>query len=403
MKKNSFISAAFICILFLFEVTSAQNAQNSQKIEQNKTISLFNGKNLDGWYTFLKGRGRDTDPKNVFTVNGGMVRIPGEEWGCITTEKEYENYKLVVEFKWGEKTFDPRLDKTRDSGILLHSNGKDGAYSGTWMNSIECQIIEGGTGDFIVVGDKSDNFSITAKVDPGKEKGNYYHPDGKPVTINSGRINWYARDINWVDQLGFRGKQDVENQVGEWNRIECIAVDDKISIFLNGTLVNEAYNVKPRKGKIQIQSEGAEMFVRKVELTPLSQKQLVSIHANNGEGIGPKIKLMPEWDAFGYFTSQDKIEWKEVNVPDNSLYDVYLEWSVSDNDAGKPFVLEIGKNKLEGTVQKSGSWETFRTIKIGTVRLKKGTYSASFSPKEQSFKGGLLDFREIKLIPQSHH
>ena len=81
-------------------------------------IQLFNGKNLDGWYTFLKGKGRDNDPNKVFTVQNGLLTISGEEYGCITTNNEYENYKLVAEFKWGGTTFAPRTEKARDSGII---------------------------------------------------------------------------------------------------------------------------------------------------------------------------------------------------------------------------------------------------------------------------------------------
>ena len=110
----------------------------------------------------------------------------------------------MIEFKWGEQTFDPRKKKARDSGVLLHSNGKDGGRSGIWMHSIECQMIEGGTGDFIVVGDGTENFSITAKVAPEMAKGAHvYHPDGPPAVKNGGRVNWYGRDPNWVDELGF--------------------------------------------------------------------------------------------------------------------------------------------------------------------------------------------------------
>ena len=274
MKKIILVLFAFISGMTLIVENNFAQSSHAVNKAYTKPNRLFNGRNLNGWYTFLQDRGRDSDPKDVFTVRYGQIHISGEEWGCITTHQAYENYKLVVEFKWGEQMFDPRKDKARDSGLLLHSNGKDGGYSGIWMNSIECQIIEGGTGDFIVVGDGSENYSVTAKVASEKVEGAYvYHPDGQAVTINSGRINWYARDANWVDQVGFRGKKDVENQLGEWTTIECLAVEDKISIFLNGILVNESYNVKPNKGKIQIQSEGAEIFIRKVELYPLSRKQ----------------------------------------------------------------------------------------------------------------------------------
>ncbi|SHN25307.1 Neutral/alkaline non-lysosomal ceramidase, N-terminal [Cyclobacterium lianum] len=243
---------------------------NADELDLGKTVKLFNGQNLAGWYTFLKDRGKNNDPKNVFTVKDGLIHISGEEWGCITTEEEYEDYKLLVEFKWAGGTHEPRLEKARDSGVLLHSRGKDGSYSGTWMNSIECQIIEGGTGDFIVVGDGTDRFAITSPVAPEKVAGAYvYQPNGDPVTVHGGRVNWFGRDPDWKDEIDFRGVNDVENPVGEWNTLECHVFDGEITVYLNGILVNRALNVKPRSGKIQIQSEAAELILSRVEISPI--------------------------------------------------------------------------------------------------------------------------------------
>jgi hypothetical protein len=275
MKKIIFVSLAFISpLMILLGSNFAQTSQHSDDTinRAQHEIKLFNGKNLEGWYTFLKERGRNNDRKKVFTVKDGMIRISGEEYGCITTDKEYENYKLVVEFKWGTRTFEPRLDKARDSGILLHSTGMDGAWGGTWMYSIECQMIEGGTGDFIVVGDHSERFALTSPVASEKRDGKYvFQLNGNPVTIHRGFILRQGRDPNWQDVKGFQGKNDIGKPVGEWNRMECIADGEEVFIYLNGTLVNHAIRVKPSKGRIQIQSEGAELFVRKVDLTPLSQ------------------------------------------------------------------------------------------------------------------------------------
>jgi len=242
-----------------------------EKSDFKKSVTkLFNGKDLSGWYTFIKERGRNIDPKKVFTVKDGQIRISGEEWSCITTNEEYENYKLVVEFKWGELTFAPRVEKARDSGVLLHSTGNDGGFSGTWMHSIECQLIEGGTGDMLVVGDGSEKFSITSPVGPEKQgSSNVFQPSGKPVTINGGRINWFGRDPQWKDVKGFRGAKDVEKPVGKWNKMECIAKGNEVFIYLNGKLVNHAFNVHPAKGRIQIQSESAELFIKSIKLTSL--------------------------------------------------------------------------------------------------------------------------------------
>ncbi|MGI6461918.1 MAG: 3-keto-disaccharide hydrolase [Candidatus Hydrogenedentales bacterium] len=233
-------------------------------------IPLLCGNITDHFYTFIRDRGRDNDPKQVFTVQDGILRVSGEEWGCITTKEEYDNYRLVAEFKWGDRTFAPREERARDCGILVHSVGEDGAYGNAWMRSIECQIIEGGTGDFIVVGDDSEDFAITCAVAPEKVAGcHVYQPGGELATIHGGRVNWWGRDPEWKDEKGFRGARDAEKAVGEWNRLECLVQDDEISVILNGVEVNHAQNVHPRRGKIQVQSEGAEIFFRKIELLPL--------------------------------------------------------------------------------------------------------------------------------------
>src|SRR6056297_1832939 len=155
-------------VFFIIATTSFNCFGQEVQSPRHKTIQLFNGNDLSGWYTFIQDRGRDADPKNVFTVQDGMIRISGEEWGCITTEDEFEDYHIVLEFKWGEETHPPRKERTRDSGLLLHSQGEDGGSGGIWMHSIECQMIEGGTGDIIVVGDGTVDFSVTATVAPEK-------------------------------------------------------------------------------------------------------------------------------------------------------------------------------------------------------------------------------------------
>ena len=244
--------------------------KSSKQSENDNKINLFNGQNLDGWYTFLKDQGKNNDVKKVFTVRDGMIQISGEEYGCITTMKEYHNYHLIAEFKWGTRTFAPRIDKARDSGILLHSTGEDGAFAGTWMHSIECQIIEGGTGDLLVVGDGSERFSLTSPVAAEKQGESYiFQSSGNPATIYKGRIDRLGRDPNWRDVKGFRDPNGFEKPVGEWNRLECIVNNGQIEIILNGTLVNSAIKTKPQKGRIQIQSESAEIFFRKIELLPI--------------------------------------------------------------------------------------------------------------------------------------
>ncbi|MBX3238325.1 MAG: hypothetical protein KIT80_06030 [Chitinophagaceae bacterium] len=123
------------------------------------------------------------------------------------------------------------------------------------------------------------------------------------------------------------------------------------------------------------------------------------LSAENGKAIGPNIKYMPEWKAFGWFSNTDLVEW-QVNVKKEGSYNAELEWSVSDEEAGKEFVLETQTGKLTGLVERSGSWETYKTKEIGFIKLDPGKQKIVFKPyKDFDSTGALLDLRSIKLTP----
>lgn len=124
----------------------------------------------------------------------------------------------------------------------------------------------------------------------------------------------------------------------------------------------------------------------------------VHLSASSARAIGPEIKYMPEWKAFGWFTESDRVEW-DVEVDAKRRYDVYLDWSVSDAEAGKPFVFEAAGRQVKGKIGKTGSWFTYRKEKIGTIQLNAGKHTVVFKPGPGSPKGALLDLREITLIP----
>ena len=104
-------------------------ARDVPQVRSGEPILRFNGKDLTGFYTYTRGHGYE-DPKKVFTVQDGMIRVSGEEYGGVATGGNFRDYHLITEWKWGEKTWAPRKDKARDSGILLHCVGPDGAVGG---------------------------------------------------------------------------------------------------------------------------------------------------------------------------------------------------------------------------------------------------------------------------------
>jgi hypothetical protein len=242
-------------------------ARDLPSIRTGPPVLAFNGKDLTGFYTFLHDHKYD-DPDHVFSVRDGLLVISGQELGGLATRESFGNYHLITEWRWGEKTWPPRLRNARDSGILLHCVGADGAAAGHWMESQECQIIEGGCGDFIMVGGKN-RPSLTCEVRTGPDAQPYFEKGGKTQTRNSGRFNWWGRDPNWQDVLGFRGGRDVEKPAGEWNRMEVICEGDTITNVVNGHVVNIGTKSSLARGKIMFQSEGAEIHFRKIEIRPL--------------------------------------------------------------------------------------------------------------------------------------
>jgi hypothetical protein len=63
----------------------------------------------------------------------------------------------------------------------------------------------------------------------------------------------------------------VEKPVGQWNTVEAICDGGNVTYLLNGVKVNEGRDGSMKEGRILIQSEGAEVFFRRIELHPLQK------------------------------------------------------------------------------------------------------------------------------------
>lgn len=254
----------------------------SAAISPSAVIKLFDGKSLANWDPWLVDH-HEADPERVFTVvdqidGAPAIRISGKVWGGLLTKQAYRDYRLVIEYRWGGVTWGDRKARTRDSGVLLHAQGRPGNtrvdFNGPWLRSIEFQIIEGGVGDIILVagyGDAGEQIRPTLTVRTRKDRDGetVYDPKGEPMPLTSGRINWWGRSEDWVDRLGFRGAQDVESPGLEWTRLEAVVEKGNLTYYVNGKVVNAGADSSWTEGKIMIQSEGAEIYFRRVDLEPL--------------------------------------------------------------------------------------------------------------------------------------
>jgi len=241
---------------------------------------LFNGTNLHGWTTWLVDTKR-ADPRHVFAVTNGTIRISGDGLGYLATTNEFRDYELTVEFKWGATNtrWGDRIGKARDSGVFLHAIGPDGNShdgNGAFMAAIECNVFQGATGDFLLIrGNDTDGKLIAPRVSfraserRDRDGFNWFDPNGLARTLERwGRVNWRHKSAEWRDELDFRGANDVE-KTNNWNRLDITCDGTRIAVRLNGVLVNEAFDVFPASGKILLQCEGSEIFFRRVELRRL--------------------------------------------------------------------------------------------------------------------------------------
>ena len=215
--------------------------------------------------------GLNQDQYNVFTVveenKEPVLRISGEIYGCVVTKEEYDNYHLRLKFRWGDIKWHPRKDKLKDSGILYHSIGPHGAEGWrSWMLSQEFQIMQGHLGDFWSQANSA--IDIRAYIpeyimNPVADKSQAFLSMGRGEEVPG----YCMRSANY------------ENPEGEWNTLELICFENKSIHIVNGQVVmilqNSRYiqdgeSIPLHKGKIQLQSEAAEVFFKDIEIQNLA-------------------------------------------------------------------------------------------------------------------------------------
>ncbi len=119
--KSAILRSSFCWILvstMLSLVSSSALAQSNA--EGDGWISLFNGKDFNGWYTYLESSGKNKDPKAVFKVENGMIHILDvpmsdgrSDNGYLATNQDFADVRIHAEYKWGVKRSSRRQEKQR--------------------------------------------------------------------------------------------------------------------------------------------------------------------------------------------------------------------------------------------------------------------------------------------------
>jgi len=200
-------------------------------------VALFNGKDLTGWAADVPEADGKPDTKPSFIVRDGNLVSLGKPLGHLVTDKEYENYRLTVEYRFP--------DKGGNCGVLIHASKPRALYK-MFPQSIEVQMQSGNAGDFWCI---EENIEV-----PDMEK-RRPHKEGQ-------KFGGGANDARNIKNL----TEDSEKPLGEWNTMVITCKGDTVTVSVNGTEVNAGTKSTATQGKIALQAEGTEVEFRKVEL-----------------------------------------------------------------------------------------------------------------------------------------
>jgi hypothetical protein len=204
--------------------------------------------------------GLGKDPKTVYSTyeEGGatILHVSGEIYAGLSSLEDFENYHLRLKVRWGDQKWEPRLKDKRDSGILYHCHGPHGASWAVWKSSLEYQIQEGDMGDLITV------FGTRVKA----------------PYLNQGKRKYYDTREPYQDWKGYLNTtlEQPDMPHGEWNVVDLYVVGDQAIHVINGRAVMSLKDAldkdgKPlTKGSLQIQSEGAEVEYKEIEIRQIS-------------------------------------------------------------------------------------------------------------------------------------
>ncbi len=206
--------------------------------QAEKPTSLFNGTDLEGWYIDVPEMDSIPDARNPFIVRDGMLVSLGTPQGHLISDKEYEDFRLEVEYRFP--------GTPGNCGVLVFASTPRSLYK-MFPKSIEVQMKHENAGDFWVIVEDITTDNMLERRGPQEEWG-----------ITEGKLR---RIKNLTDGS--------ERPLGKWNSMTIECLGNQIKVWVNGDLVNYGYDATVSKGKLALQAEGAEVEFRKLVLTPI--------------------------------------------------------------------------------------------------------------------------------------
>ena len=164
-------------------------------------------------------------PASTWSVEKGEIVCQGKPNGFLRSKKVYKNYVFRAEWRFKKEGWVPKPEDEGwpNAGFFIHA----GPVVEGWPTSLEVQ--------------------------------GHFGEAGSLFGVRGGHINGARRGVIVKDRIPF----------GEWDRYEITSKDGKVTVVLNGNLVNEGTDANPAQGNICLESEGWEVHYRNVAVQEL--------------------------------------------------------------------------------------------------------------------------------------
>ncbi|MFK5923509.1 MAG: DUF1080 domain-containing protein [Verrucomicrobiota bacterium] len=239
MKIPLILSAILISAGAIFFTTAKEPEKTATENQQVRVadpefVDLFNGVDLSGWVDV------NTSPE-TWSVRDGMLICSGRPIGVMRSERQYENFILIIEWR--------HMEAGGNSGVFLWSDAIADRED-TLPNGMEVQMLE------------LDWPKLHKKKDGSLP----------PVAYVHGELFGAGSLTGVPDNPRGKRSQSIENRCnprGEWNRYVVVAVDGTVKLSVNGKFVNGFQKASVRKGYLCLESEGGLIHFRKIRLMEL--------------------------------------------------------------------------------------------------------------------------------------
>lgn len=264
MKQGITISILAILVILISPAATGQSVRDKNE----NWISIFNGKNLDGWTPKITGYKAGENPMDVFRVENGILKVDYSRYekfngrfGHLFYKEKLSSYILRVEYRFvGELLSDAPGYCYRNSGVMLHSQSAESMDVGqNWPVSIETQLL----GSTEKLKQKTANICT-----PGTTVWYKGAPTDQHCISSTSR---YYADSVWVSlDIIVKGGKTIAHVI-EGDTVLVIAKPQ-----IGGYLLPEKYPIPAGTvlvdGYIALQAEGQNIDFRKVELKILKEQ-----------------------------------------------------------------------------------------------------------------------------------